>query len=215
MNRQFSLKKALILALLLTGPLSHASLREEIATPDEVSTSYMPPRSEARSIDDDLFIVRELSPREVEQLRRSGHRPDKDGIYRVESVDQKDVRAFFQEARAGKHGSHRRGRRQFDSRACGASGQASWYGDPRKKRDKFHGRTAANGRKFNTFAHVLACNHCGGFRTVDITHNGVTVTAQVVDTGGFDKYGRIADLSWGLRRALGMGDLGRITIQCH
>jgi rare lipoprotein A (peptidoglycan hydrolase) len=74
--------------------------------------------------------------------------------------------------------------------------------------------TMANGKRFDENAMTLAFNRLPLGSRVLVT-NGVTgssVEAEVTDTGGFEKLGRIADLSKGLKEAIGCGDLCQVKI---
>lgn len=55
----------------------------------------------------------------------------------------------------------------------------------------------ASGEKFDENAFTLACNKLPLGTMVEIinTRNNLSVIAKVNDRGGFEKYGRIADLS--------------------
>lgn len=74
-----------------------------------------------------------------------------------------------------------------------AFGKASWYGG------KFHGRTAADGSKYNKYALTTASNiHKFGTKLlVTNIKNGKSVIVTVTDRGAFGKYGRTLDLSQG------------------
>lgn len=78
-------------------------------------------------------------------------------------------------------------------------GQASWYGG------EFHGRLTASGEVFNknalTIAHLTL--PMGTRVLVENPDTGVTMEARVNDCGPFVR-GRIADLSEGLAKHLGM-----------
>lgn len=62
----------------------------------------------------------------------------------------------------------------------------------------------ANGQKFDENAMTLAFNHLPLNTRVRVTNmdNGANTLATVTDTGGFEAYGRIADLSKGLMQEL-------------
>lgn len=81
----------------------------------------------------------------------------------------------------------------MSSQAVANVHKASWYGG------KFHGRTTASGAVFNKYAMTTASNtHRMGTR-LKVTNvvNGKSVVVRVNDTGGFKKYGRTLDLSYG------------------
>lgn len=83
------------------------------------------------------------------------------------------------------------------------SGLASWYGR------QFHGRTAANGTKFNmnamTAAHKTLPLNC----TVRVTNkeNGKSVVVKITDRGPFHG-NRVLDLSYGASKVLGFTEKG-------
>jgi rare lipoprotein A len=75
----------------------------------------------------------------------------------------------------------------------------------------------ANGEKFEDLAFTLANNHIALNTNVLVenTRNGQKAIAKVTDRGGFEKYGRVADLSIGLATAIGLktdADIITITI---
>jgi rare lipoprotein A (peptidoglycan hydrolase) len=88
-------------------------------------------------------------------------------------------------------------------------GKASWYGGI------FHGRATASGEVFNK--HALTIAHLtlpmGTRVLVENPDTGVAIQARVNDCGPFVK-GRIADLSQGLARYLGIlkAGTGRVII---
>jgi rare lipoprotein A (peptidoglycan hydrolase) len=77
------------------------------------------------------------------------------------------------------------------------------------------GRIMANGEKLDDGRLTLAYNHLpmNTVVTVRNTVTGVSVRATVTDTGGFEKYGKIADLSVATRDALGCGSTCPIAIE--
>lgn len=72
----------------------------------------------------------------------------------------------------------------------------------------------ANGKPFIEDNLTLAFNKLplGTFVEVTNVTNGQAVTAQVTDTGGFEKLGRIADLSKGTKEAINCTDLCEVEI---
>lgn len=70
------------------------------------------------------------------------------------------------------------------------------------------GRIMANGQKLDDTRLTLAYNHAPLNSHVKIinTKTGVSVVATVTDRGGFERHGKIADLSVATRDALGCGD---------
>ena len=102
-------------------------------------------------------------------------------------------------------------------------GTASWYGDPNHKRDHYDGRTTASGERMNTWDMTCAYNDKAIWKEirkgktvwVRVTNvkNGKQVLLRVNDTGGFNKLGRIIDLSYKAMIELGTGDLGKVTVE--
>lgn len=221
MSKNGNIKSLFITMIGLALPFSylHAELEaSDIADPSASSYSVQPRLSPGAVITDKGFVIEPLSQDQIRQLNHQGHRADKDGIYRSGKLDTSFLSALNKEAGLRRHGHGHSRRNQGGGRyVCGTSGQASWYGDPSHVRDKFHGKRSANGQVFNTYNMTIACNGCGGFRAVRITNlnNGAWVDANVTDTGGFGKYGRIADVSWGVKKRIGMGDLGQVHIDCY
>ncbi len=77
-----------------------------------------------------------------------------------------------------------------DSKKWVQKGIASWYGD------KFHGRTTANGEKYDMYAYTAAHKELPFGTIVKVTHikNGRSVRVRINDRGPFIE-GRIIDLS--------------------
>lgn len=75
--------------------------------------------------------------------------------------------------------------------------KASWYGDPHKKLDNFHGKKMANGQPMNTYELVAAHKEypLGTVLRVTNPQNNKTIIVRVVDRGPYVK-GRELDLSW-------------------
>lgn len=75
-------------------------------------------------------------------------------------------------------------------------------------------RTMANGQKLDDTKLTLAYNHLPLNTWVKImnTKTGQIVRAQITDRGGFERHGKIADLSVATRDALGCGDVCEIQI---
>lgn len=86
-------------------------------------------------------------------------------------------------------------------------GLASWYGE------KFHGRTTANGEKYDmrdfTAAHPSL--PMGSYIRVTNVKNGKSVIVRVNDRGPVAA-GRIIDVSYNAARALGFDGLQRVRI---
>ena len=80
-----------------------------------------------------------------------------------------------------------------------STGQASWYGS------YFHGRTTANGERYNMYG-ISAAHKTLAFGTrVKVTNlnNGKSVIVRINDRGPYSG-GRIIDLSMGAAQAIGM-----------
>lgn len=86
-------------------------------------------------------------------------------------------------------------------------GEVSWYGGD------FHGRQTASGEVFdknaNTLAHLTL--PMGTDVIVENRETGVKVKAKVNDCGPYIK-GRIADVSYGLAKKLGIVEAGHATV---
>jgi rare lipoprotein A len=91
----------------------------------------------------------------------------------------------------------------------------SWYGDPSKKRDRFHGRRMANGEIFDATANMgrdipTAAHRSLPFNSLVKFRNpktGASVVAKIRDRGPFIR-GREFDLSWIAARQLGILEQG-------
>lgn len=77
------------------------------------------------------------------------------------------------------------------------------------------GRIMANGEKLDDGRLTLAYNHLpmNTVVTVRNTQTGAMVRATITDTGGFERHGKIADLSVATRDALGCGSTCPIAIE--
>lgn len=87
------------------------------------------------------------------------------------------------------------------------SGVASWYGG------NFHGRTTANGEKYDMWA-LTAAHKTLPFGTrvkVTNTSNGDTVIVRINDRGPFVA-GRVIDLSRAAANEIGMGGLAKVKL---
>ncbi len=88
----------------------------------------------------------------------------------------------------------------------------SYYG----KGDGFHGKTMANGKRFDRDKLTAATGlkngkpiiPLGSWVRVTNLNNGKSVIVQITDTGGFKKHGRDLDLSAGAFKELGKLDKG-------
>src|SRR5207237_1753843 len=111
-------------------------------------------------------------------------------------------------ARGGRFARRPLNRHSFLPRPNLMVGNASWYGPG------FSGRRTASGERFNRNAMTLAHRGLPFGTRVRITNlkNGRAAVARVNDRGPFVR-GRIADLSQGLARHLGIGGVGRIKIE--
>lgn len=87
-------------------------------------------------------------------------------------------------------------------------GEASWYGPD------FHGKTTANGERYNMLRLTAAHQKLPFNTLVRVTNlsNGKTATVRINDRGPFLK-GRILDLSYGAARALGASGAGVIPVR--
>lgn len=94
-------------------------------------------------------------------------------------------------------------------------GTASWYGPG------FHGKRTASGERFDQNGLSAACNAMfrGKCRMARVTNkkNGKQVVVRINDTGGFEKLGRVIDLSKGAGQKLGIvrgnGGLGEVIVE--
>jgi rare lipoprotein A len=95
----------------------------------------------------------------------------------------------------------------FSGAAVAQEGTASWYGPG------FHGKKTASGETYNQ--HGNSCAHktlpLGTKITVTNLNNGKSVRTVVNDRGPYAG-GRIIDLSEGLKKSLGCGDLCKVRI---
>ena len=75
-------------------------------------------------------------------------------------------------------------------------------------------RIMANGQRLDDTRATVAYNHLPLNTLVEITNTdtGKTVTVPVTDRGGFERHGKIADLSLATKNILGCGDVCNITI---
>jgi rare lipoprotein A (peptidoglycan hydrolase) len=87
------------------------------------------------------------------------------------------------------------------------TGIASWYGP------NFEGRTTASGTIFNGYRHICAMRYMrlGTLITVRNLANGLSTTCRVEDRGPF-VWSRIIDVSWAVKRAIGMQGLAYVSI---
>ena len=74
--------------------------------------------------------------------------------------------------------------------------------------------TMANGETLDDNAITVAYNHAPLNSYVSVTNdqNGKTVTARVTDTGGFNRLGRIIDLTPATKSAIACNDLCHVTV---
>jgi rare lipoprotein A len=88
------------------------------------------------------------------------------------------------------------------------TGRISWYGQ------RFAGRATANGERFDPSALTMAHRELPFGTQVRVTNpaNGASVVLRVNDRGPFVG-GRVADVSYGAARRLGMLEQGVITAQ--
>lgn len=87
-------------------------------------------------------------------------------------------------------------------------GEASWYGP------NFHGKTTANGERYNMLRLTAAHQKLPFNTLVRVTNlsNGKIATVRINDRGPFLK-GRILDLSYAAARALGASGAGVIPVR--
>lgn len=87
-------------------------------------------------------------------------------------------------------------------------GKASFYAE------KHHGKLTANGEVFNMYALTAASNKYPFGTKLKVTNvkNNKTVIVKVNDRGGFDKLGRIIDLSKGAFAKIASVKKGIITV---
>ena len=87
-------------------------------------------------------------------------------------------------------------------------GEASWYGPD------FHGKTTANGERYNMLRLTAAHQQLPFNTLVKVTnlYNGRAATVRINDRGPFLK-GRILDLSYAAAKALGANGPGVIRVQ--
>ena len=88
------------------------------------------------------------------------------------------------------------------------TGEASWYGPT------FHGKTTANGERYNMLSMTAAHKQLPFNTMVKVTNlaNGVSAVVRINDRGPFLK-GRILDLSYAAARALRANTSGVIKIR--
>ena len=94
------------------------------------------------------------------------------------------------------------------------SGVSSWYGDPNRKLDRFHGRKTASGEIFNTWELTVAHRKLPFGTKIRITNTSTqdTVIATVTDRGPYHK-GRILDMSYATMRAINGSGLTNVKIE--
>lgn len=93
------------------------------------------------------------------------------------------------------------------SPALAQCGSASWYGPG------FHGRSTANGERFNQAAMTAAHRSLPFGSKVKVTNqkNGKSVVVRINDRGPFSK-GRVLDLSKAAARTLGFVGAGHAKV---
>jgi len=75
-------------------------------------------------------------------------------------------------------------------------------------------RTMANGQRLDDTALTVAYNHAplNSYLTVTNNRTGQSVRAKVTDRGGFERHGKIIDLSVATKNAIGCGDVCGVKI---
>lgn len=143
-------------------------------------------------------------------MRRSGRAFSGPGLYLVVAAGTVGCLLFtdatFAQARvrAGSGMRHGVARDSVKPRVV----KASWYGAP------FHGRTAANGRRFDQ-THLTAAHRSwrlGSKVEVRNPHNGRTVVVEITDRGPF-VHGREIDLSRAAAEKLGIVRAGVARVE--
>lgn len=85
---------------------------------------------------------------------------------------------------------------------------ASHYG----KGDGLNGSRTANGERFNTYE-LTAAHRTRPFGSrVRVAHHGRSVVVRINDRGPWIA-GRCIDLSWAAAKAIGIGGIGRVTVE--
>lgn len=109
------------------------------------------------------------------------------------------------------------------------TGTASWYGSNGvpgiKRTDNYHGKTTANGEKFDTWGLTAAikttlrkkfglCHKGEDDSLVKVTNlsNNKSVVVRLTDVGPLAE-GRVIDLSWAARIAIDGGDLTKVKVE--
>jgi rare lipoprotein A len=92
-------------------------------------------------------------------------------------------------------------------------GMATYYGDPKHRRDGFCGRLTANGERMDAAAYTAASRTLpfNSFVRVTNTDNGRSVVVRINDRGPYSKKANI-DLSWVAAQELGIMRKGRQTV---
>mgnify|MGYP001110329552 CR=1 FL=1 len=80
----------------------------------------------------------------------------------------------------------------------------SWYGIG----DGFHGKTTANGETYNAYRFTFANNKLEFGTKVIFFYKDNIAIGYCNDRGGFGKYGRQFDLSYGIAKELGLVEVG-------
>lgn len=91
---------------------------------------------------------------------------------------------------------------------------ASYYGG--EERGDFHGRTMANGKRFNKNDPTLVAHNSLPLGTkIKVTNieNGKSLIMTVSDRGGFEKYGRKLDVSLKAAEKLGFKEKGLALVR--
>lgn len=99
----------------------------------------------------------------------------------------------------------------FSSVSFAQVGTASWYG----LGDGFNGKRMANGQRFNTYGLVVAHRTLPFGTKVKVTNlkNKRSVLVTIGDRGPAARTGRIIDLSYAAKSAIGMGGTAPVSLE--
>ena len=89
---------------------------------------------------------------------------------------------------------------------AGTVGKASYYGAAH------HGKPMRNGKPFNMYRKTAASNTLPLGSVARVSYRGKSIQVTITDTGGFERYGRIIDLSRAAFASLAPLDKGIIRV---